>query len=75
MLRILEILVILAIIIYGGIKIIEMFSFKKKANKRATSLEELKTKAKKAAEEKSKILEETKKTKKTIDEINNTLNK
>lgn len=74
MLRVVEVLVILAIVIYGGIKLIEMFSFKK-AKKRETNLEAIREKAKKFAEEKKKIVEETRKNKKVIDDINNTLNK
>ncbi len=72
MLRVLEIAVIVAIVIYGFIKLIEMFSVSK-ANKRRTHLDKLSEEAKKIKKQKDTILKETQKTKQTIDNINKNL--
>jgi prepilin signal peptidase PulO-like enzyme (type II secretory pathway) len=79
MLRVLEIAVIIAIIVYGIIKLIQLFSGWK-LNKReeklkeARNLSDLKEQAERVAKEKEDILGETQKNKEVIDNINNTLN-
>jgi uncharacterized membrane protein len=80
MLRVLEFAIIVAIVVYGIIKLIQMFSgwrLKKKEEKyqEARSLADLEEKAKQVAAEKETILGETQRNKETIDNINNTLNK
>lgn len=74
MLRFLEIGIIIAIVVYGFIKLIEMFSGFRLQKKKGSALEELEEQAKKVAKEKESILNETQKNKETIDNINNTLN-
>lgn len=75
MLRILEIAVVITIVVYGIIKLIEMFSsFRAIKKAKGTALDELADQAKKVAKEKEEILNETQKNKETIDDINNTLN-
>jgi hypothetical protein len=79
MLRVLEIAVIVAIVIYGIIKLIQMFS-SNKINKReekykaSRALSDLEDKARQVAAEKETILGEVNKNKEVIDNINNTLN-
>jgi hypothetical protein len=76
MLRVLEIVVIIAIVVYGFIKLFEMFAgWRFRVNfKKACALDDLAVQAKKVAKEKEDILKETEKTKEQIDNINNTLN-
>lgn len=79
MLRVLEFAVIVAVIIYGTIKLIQMFSsfnVKKREKKyqEARSLADLEEKARQVAAEKETILGETQRNKDVIDNINNTLN-
>lgn len=79
MLKILEAIVIIAIVIYGIIKLIQMFSsstIKKREAKyqEARTLSELEEKAKQVAAEKETILGEVNRNKEVIDNINNTLN-
>jgi len=76
LLRILEIGAIAAIVVYGIIKLIQMFSgwnLKRKV-KQATALDDLAKKAEEVAQAKKDILDETQKTTETINNINNTLN-
>lgn len=79
MLRVLEIAAVAAIIIYGIIKLIQMFSgwkLKKREQKyqEARSLSDLEEKAKQVAADKETILGEAYRNKEVIDNINNTLN-
>lgn len=76
MLRVLEFIIIAAIVVYGLIKLFEMFAgWRFRVNfKKATELSELEAKAKRVAKDKEDILKETEKTKEQIDNINNTLN-
>lgn len=79
MLRVLVITVTVAIVVYGIIKLIKLFSgvkIKKKVNKTKgdKTLTDLEEQAKKVAADKETILEETQKNKEIIDNINNSLN-
>lgn len=79
MLRVVEYALIVAIVVYGIIKLIQMFSgwrLKKREEKyqAARNLANLEKKAKQVAAEKETILEETQRNKEVIDNINNTLN-
>jgi hypothetical protein len=77
MLRILEIAAVITIVVYGIIKLIEMFSGLKllrKEKTKGTALDELDEQAKEVAKKKEEILNETQKNKDIIDNINNTLN-
>ena len=78
MLRVLEFAVIVAIVIYGIVRLIEMFNTKQVEKKekilKSRQLSDLEKKAKKVAAEKETILNEVSKNKETIDNISNTLN-
>lgn len=74
MLRFLEVGVIIAIVVYGIIKLIEMFSNFNLQKKKGTAIDELAEQAKKVAKEKEDILNETQANKEKIDDINKTLN-
>jgi len=79
MLRVLEIAVIIAIVVYGFIKLIQMFSgwrIKKREEKykEARTLADLEEKARQVAAEKETIIGEVNRNKEVIDNISNTLN-
>lgn len=79
MLRVLEIAIIVALIVYGIIKLIELFSGwnikrKEKKYQEARTLSELEEKARQVSAEKETILGEINRNKEVIDNINNTLN-
>jgi hypothetical protein len=74
MLRFLEIGAVIAIVVYGIIKLIEMFGTFNRKKEKGAALDELAQQAEKVAKEKEDILNETQKNKETIDKINNTLN-
>lgn len=74
MLRVLVIAVSIAIIGWGIIQLIKLFSPKRVAARKAASLEKLQERARKTAAEKERIQAETQRNKEVIDDINNTLN-
>ena len=79
LLRILEVAVIVAIIIYGIVKLIQLFSdwgIKKKEKKyqEARTLSDLEEKARQVSAEKETILGEVNRNKEVIDNIKDTLN-
>ena len=74
LLRVIEIGAMIAIVVWGIIRLIEMFSGWKIRRAKATALETLAKQAEEVAKKKKDILKETEETKKTIDDINNTLN-
>lgn len=74
LLRVVEIGAVIFIIVWGIIKLVEMFSSFTLQKKKGTALEELAKQAEKVAKEKETILDETNKNKETIDKINETLN-
>lgn len=74
MLRVLEIVAVVAIVVYGFIKLLEMFVGWRIRYKKATALDKLHKQAQKNAKEKSDILDETKRTEEKINKINDTLN-
>lgn len=73
LLRIFEILLVIAIVVYGSKFLIELFATNK-AKKRHSSLEKLAEKARKIKDDKATILNETQKNQETINDINNNLN-
>lgn len=79
LLRVLEVAVIVAIIIYGIIRLIQLFSgwnIKRKEKKfhEARTLSDLEEKARQVSAEKETILGEVNRNKEVIDNISNTLN-
>ena len=74
LLRVVEVGVMIAIVVWGIIKLIELFSGWKIRRAKATTLETLAKQAEEVSKKKKDILKETEETKKTIDDINNTLN-
>ena len=76
LLRFLEIGAIIAILVYGIIKLIEMFGSSKFniQRKKGAALDELAKQAEEVAKKKKDILDETQKNKEKIDNINDTLN-
>ena len=74
LLRILEIGAIAAIVVYGIIKLIEMFAGFNIKRKKGAAMEELSKQAEEVAQKKRDILNQTQQTKEQIDNINNTLN-
>jgi len=74
LLRFLEIGAIISILVYGLIKLIEMFGSFNLQKKKGAALDELAKQAEEVAKKKKDILDETQKNKDKIDDINNTLN-
>lgn len=74
MLRVLEIVAMVAIVFYGLIKFIEWIYSWRIRYRKATALDKLQKQAEKNAKDKADILSQTKDTEEKINKINDTLN-
>ena len=74
MLRIIEVVIVAAIVVYGFIKLLEMFSGFNLQRKKGTALDELAKQAEEVAKNKKDISDQTQKATETIEDINNKLN-